>query len=243
MSNRLWGGLDIVGGVLEMVGAGVLCIAPEPTGVTKAGCIAFGLHGADTARRGMRQAWTGRATATLTQQGAAKLAETMRAPPDMANNIGLSLDIGVGFGLAGMLKAARVASITLGRFSLIPHEANVVGGRGGHTIQKHVGQTEAQLRARLVRENRLPIASTFSDLRTAEWAISETLRRGDSQVKAWLSSGRLKLRLEMSLGKPIGKVLPRNTGKIQEARSITVVLAHEEHKGMPYYILTSFTRP
>ncbi|MGO4766021.1 hypothetical protein AB4120_26100, partial [Cupriavidus sp. 2KB_3] len=67
MSNCIWGGWDIVGGVLEMV-------------------------------------WTGHDTATLTQQGAAKLAETMRAPPDMAGNIGLSLDIGVGFGLAGMLK-------------------------------------------------------------------------------------------------------------------------------------------
>ena len=29
-SNRLWGGLAIAGGVLEMAGAGVLCALPEP---------------------------------------------------------------------------------------------------------------------------------------------------------------------------------------------------------------------
>lgn len=31
LSNRLWGGLQVVGGVLEMVGAGALCVMPEPT--------------------------------------------------------------------------------------------------------------------------------------------------------------------------------------------------------------------
>ena len=31
LSNRLWGGLQVVGGVLEMVGASALCVMPEPT--------------------------------------------------------------------------------------------------------------------------------------------------------------------------------------------------------------------
>ncbi|MEX3809705.1 RNase A-like domain-containing protein [Paraburkholderia sp. BR13439] len=30
LSNRLWGGLQVVGGVLEMVGAAALCVLPEP---------------------------------------------------------------------------------------------------------------------------------------------------------------------------------------------------------------------
>ena len=47
LSNRLWGGLQGVGGVLEMPGAGVWCVVPEPT----------------------------------------------MASPDLANRIGLSLDI------------------------------------------------------------------------------------------------------------------------------------------------------
>jgi len=35
--NWIWGGLQIVGGVLEMVGAGALCVLPEPTMASKAG--------------------------------------------------------------------------------------------------------------------------------------------------------------------------------------------------------------
>ncbi|CAG2156759.1 hypothetical protein LMG19282_05302 [Cupriavidus campinensis] len=240
MSNRLWGGLDIVGGVLEMVGAGVLCIAPEPTGVTKAGCIAFGMHGADTAWRGMRQAWTGHDTATLTQQGAAKLAETMRAPPDMAGNIGLSLDIGVGFGLAGMLKAARVASITAGRFHLMEFEAKSLKGPGGHTIMKHVAQTEAQLRARLVREPDRRSASTFFNLPTAEAAISEMLSAYHARILGWSSTNKQILTLEKRFARPVGKVLSRQTGKVNEGRNVTVVLKNEEYNGMPFFILTAY---
>jgi hypothetical protein len=241
MSNRLWGGLDIVGGVLEMVGAGVLCAIPEPTGLTKAGCVVFGVHGADTIWRGARQAWTGHDTATLTQQGATKLAETMRAPPDMAGNIGLSLDIGVGFGLAGMLKAARVASITTGRIYLVQHEAKTAGGSGGHTIRKHVGKTDAQLRERLVREPGLDRASTFTNLRAAEEAISDVMRAQSKQIAAWASGSASTLRLKGILGKPVGRVLLRSTGKSHDARTVTVVLKRGQHNDMPFYILTAYT--
>src|SRR5579863_3581999 len=95
LTNRLWGGLAVVGGVLEMAGAAALCVAPEPTGLTKLGCVTFGVHGADTAAAGLRQMWTAHDTATLTHQGASKLADVMKADPQMANNIGLSLDIAV----------------------------------------------------------------------------------------------------------------------------------------------------
>jgi len=240
MSNRLWGGLDVVGGVLEMVGAGVLCIAPEPTGLTKAGCVVFGMHGADTAWRGMRQVWTGRDTATLTQQGAAKLAETMRAPPDMANNIGLSLDIGVGFGIAGMVKAARVASITTGRIYLIQHEAKSLKGPGGHTLLKHVGKTEAQLRERLVRESNRQSVSTFTDLSTAEIVISDMFSANRARIMSWSSTSRRILRLEKRFPHPVGKIINRQSGKLTDARTVTVVLENKEYNKMPYYILTAY---
>jgi hypothetical protein len=42
MTNRVFGGLKLVGGVLELVGAGALCVLPEPTMASKAGCFVFG---------------------------------------------------------------------------------------------------------------------------------------------------------------------------------------------------------
>ncbi|MGF6369206.1 hypothetical protein OKW40_001956 [Paraburkholderia sp. RAU6.4a] len=118
LSNRLWGGLQVVGGVLEMAGAAALCVLPEPTMASKAGCVVFGAHGSDTAAAGLRQVWTGRDTATLTQQGTAKLAEAMRVSPDMADQIGLSIDMAVPFGFAGSIKAARAASVKMGAGSI-----------------------------------------------------------------------------------------------------------------------------
>jgi hypothetical protein len=187
LSNRLWGGLQVVGGVLEMVGADALCALPEPTMASKAGCIVFGVHGSDTAAAGLRQVWTGQDTATLTQRGTSKLAETMKASPDMANNIGLSLDIAVSAGVAGSLKAVRASEITMGRINLMDHEAKAGSLIGGHTIAKHVGRTEAQLRARLAAESRIDVASSFADIRVAETSISKVMQLNSSRVKAWVA--------------------------------------------------------
>lgn len=54
-SNRLWGGLGIVGGVVESFGAGVLCVVPEPTMLSKAGCVVVGAHSLDTIRTSLNR--------------------------------------------------------------------------------------------------------------------------------------------------------------------------------------------
>ena len=38
-SNRLWGGVGVVGGLLEMGLAGGMCLLPEPTTLSKVGCV------------------------------------------------------------------------------------------------------------------------------------------------------------------------------------------------------------
>ncbi|PXW16839.1 RNase A-like domain-containing protein [Paraburkholderia caballeronis] len=239
LSNRLWGGLQVVGGVLEMVGAGALCVLPEPTMVSKAGCIVFGVHGSDTAAAGLRQVWTAQDTATLTQQGAAKLAEAMRASPDLANSIGLSLDIAVPFGFAGSINAARATRVAMGRVSLEMHEAKAGGRVGGHTLRKHVGRTEAQLRERLRLEPTRRVVSSFTDIEQAEWAISETMRANTLRIKAWASSPTDNLVLNKDVGRKIGHAIIRESGRLVNSSRVVVVLKYETHNGMPYYILTA----
>ncbi|QCP52377.1 hypothetical protein FAZ95_24675 [Trinickia violacea] len=241
LSNRLWGGLQIVGGVLEMVGAGALCVLPEPTMASKAGCVVFGVHGSDTAATGIRQVWTGQDTATLTQQGTSKLAETLRASPDMAGNIGLSVDIGVSFGVAGALKAVRASSVTLGRINLVRHEA-IRGSRiGGHTLEKHVGQTEAQLRARLIAEPDRKAVSTFLNLEMAERAISKVMQSNAMKIKAWSqSSPSYPLVLVQNVGENVGYGVIRKTGEFIPMNKVRVILKCQKYNGMDYYILTSY---
>ena len=111
------GGLRVVGGTLELIGAGALCLAPEPTVASKAGCVVFGLHGSDTLVAGARQAWTGIDTADLTQSGASKLARTLGADAAAADRIGLAVDIGVPLATSAVLGAARLAAVRGGRAS------------------------------------------------------------------------------------------------------------------------------
>ncbi|NML30450.1 RNase A-like domain-containing protein [Paraburkholderia antibiotica] len=243
LTNRLWGGLQIVGGVLEMVGAAALCVLPEPTMASKAGCIVFGVHGSDAAAAGVRQVWTGYDTITLTQQGTAKLAQTMKASPDMANSIGLSIDLAVPFGFAGSVRAARAARITMGRVSLEMHEAKAVQPRlGGHTLLKHVGKDEAWLRDRLRREPERHVVSSFTDVQQAERAISETLQANAARIRDWTRSPNRRVTLTVTkvVSGNIGHGVTRATGKLTAMNKVFVSLKYETYNGMPYYILTAF---
>jgi len=242
-SNRLWGGLQLVGGLLEMVGAGALCVMPEPTMASKAGCIAFGTHGVDTAAAGLRQMWTAQDTATLTQQGTTKLAEVMKTSPDLANNIGLSLDLAVPFGFAGSIKAARVSRITVGRINLQMHEATALSPRlGGHTLLKHVGKDEAWLRDRLKREPRRKVVSSFTSLEQAERAISETVNANAAKIRAWahFPTRNATLTVTKIVSGDIGYGVARQTGELTRMQKVLVTLKYETYNGMPYYILTAY---
>jgi hypothetical protein len=244
-TNRLWGGLRVVGGTLELVGAGALCLAPEPTMTSKVGCVVFGLHGSDTLVAGARQAWTGHDTADLTQSGASKLARTLGAEPGTADRIGLAVDIGVPLAMSAWLGAARLAAVRGGRISLIEHEAQPGSRFGGHTIAKHVGQTETQLRSRLAAEPRVPAASTFANLRVAETAISKVLRMESATVKAWAQAANPAnaLKLTRDVGVPVGTGVVRATGQLSNMTKIRIVLLYKPYNGMPYYVLTAFPIP
>ncbi|KAB0635780.1 RNase A-like domain-containing protein [Burkholderia latens] len=243
LSNRLWGGLQVVGGVLEMTGAAALCIAPEPTGLTKLGCVTFGVHGADTAAAGLNQIWTGRQTSALLQQGVSKLVDTAKAPPELADHVGVSLDLAVPLGLAGTIKAIRASSITAGRIDLIRHEATAANLRlGGHTIAKHVGKTEDQLKKRLMLEPHLRFASSFIDLQTAERAISEVMRAQALQIERWASSATRNstFRITGDVGRTVGYTLARGASTVSNSTKIMIVTKMTAYNEMPYFILTAF---
>ena len=184
---------------------------------SKSGCVLLTAHGADGSAAGARQAWTGRDTQSLTQQGSAALARFMGMDPGRAEQIGAFVDIVVPLGAAAGFGAARVAAIRSGRIHLTEHEA-VAGSRiGGHTLARHVGRTEAQLRARLAAEPQIPMASSFSSVRTAERAVSRVLRVHAGTVRSWAQTAgqgsRLSLTLDM--GTPAGHGVLRSSGRVQ----------------------------
>lgn len=224
LANRMWGGLRLAAGVAEMVGGAALCVVPEPTGVTKAGCVLLGAHGSDTAATGLRDVWTGQQTRTLTEQGLTELATKLGATPGSGRALGMSVELAVPAGFAGVLSAARASSILAGRIILSRHEAAVHGGLGGHTLARHVGKTKAYLEARLAANPYLREVSTFHSVQDAESAVNSVMRLRADQVEKWAASASLGTTLEFvgPASGNLGVVLVRGAADLVQGRVIKV---------------------
>jgi hypothetical protein len=241
-SNRLWGGLKLLGGSLEMVGAAALLLAPEPTLASKAGGVALAAHGSDTLSAGLWQVWTGQEQRSLTERGATELALRLGADPATAGNVGTAVDIAVPLAVAAGVGAARLISIRFGRISLAEHEASVGSRVGGHTIAKHVGKTDAELRARLVAEPRRQLVASFDSLPVAERVLYRGLRANRSAIETWARGARPRETREFFFNAEdaVGTVLVRATNQLQRSSKVRIVLKLQDYNGKLYYILTAF---
>lgn len=238
LSNRLWGGLGVVGSVAEIFGAGVLCIVPEPTMITKAGCVVVGAHSLDTLNASLKQVWTGCKTETATAQLAEIAAGELGADSATAYKIGVTVDLAVPFIFASAAGAARLASVYSGRISLMEHE----GGALGHTIARHVGKTPEQLIARL-SEPRAPRAvSSFKNLKQAERVISDVLSLKSRQIEYALkySNARTTLVYEHKFNFSIGIYIERGASEVKKAYGVRIVIRPTTYNGKQYYLVTAF---
>lgn len=145
LSNRVWGSLDFVLGVAEMAGAATLCAVPEPTGLTKVGCVAVGAHSMDAVKTAADRVITGLNTRSATHRAAEALAKEFGADENTAYKIGLAVNVAVPLGFAAIMGAARVASVHSGNINLSKHEAVSGIQGGGHTIARHVGKSSEEL--------------------------------------------------------------------------------------------------
>jgi hypothetical protein len=112
--------------------------------------------------------------------------------------------------------------------------------RGGHTIARHVGRTDAQLAARLKRES-ISAASTYLDLETAERVVAAALAANDRDVRRWIDRrgprSNLAVRYRPRDGLPTGRLLRRGQRAPVEVFGAVVVL---RWRGDDYYVLTSY---
>lgn len=239
LSTRLWGAATLVGGALELVGAGALLLTPEPTALTKVAGGVLGAHGADTAAAGARQLFSGQPTTTLTADGAASLSSLLGADAKTAAMIGVAVDLAVPL-VAGAVGALRVLAVRSGRISLAAEEL-----AGGHTVARHVGRTEAQLRARLAAQPGIQAASTFHNLAEAERVVSEALRANKAAILAWsqqAAAGSSKT-LVHEAGRVVGFGVVRASGSVQTMSRVTVVLRRVQLQDRIHFVLTAYPKP
>ncbi|HAT23722.1 MAG: RNase A-like domain-containing protein [Pantoea sp.] len=241
LSNRLWGGLGVVSGVAEIFGAGVLCIVPEPTMITKAGCVVVGAHSLDTLNASLKQVWTGRKTETATAQLIEMAAGELAADPATAYKVAVAVDLAVPFIFASAAGAARVGTVYSGRIRLMDHE----GGTLGHTIARHVGQTDEQMIARLVAPRAPSRASTFYNIKHAELLISEALSVKSHQIESalkYMQPGS-RLGLDHRFHIPVGRYIDKGTTVVKKAYALRIIIEAMQFGDKTYYLVTAYPVP
>jgi hypothetical protein len=111
--------------------------------------------------------------------------------------------------------------------------------RGGHTLKKHVGTTDEQLRQRLRRE-RISAASTWTDRETAEATVAEAFQAEQRRIDGWMKRGypRANLALHYDAGRPIGRSLQRGQEQPVDCTRAVIVLRADGPDS--FYVLTTY---
>jgi hypothetical protein len=115
--------------------------------------------------------------------------------------------------------------------------------RGGHTLARHVGRSDFELRDRLRREPHISAASSYVDRAAAELMVGLALERERGRLESWErrrgSRPNLVLHVDAPRGPPIGRVLERGASTAVPATSALVVLRWDTQDG-DFFVLTSY---
>jgi hypothetical protein len=111
---------------------------------------------------------------------------------------------------------------------------------GGHLLARHVGQTEAQLAARLSAQPNISAASSFATRAQAEAAVSAAFDANAARVAAWTSSGASG-RLTLNAAFSGGTVMQRGAAAATQGTGVRVILQGNGSGG--YHVLTGFPTP
>ncbi len=107
-------------------------------------------------------------------------------------------------------------------------DLSVDESRGGHTLARHVGQTDAALRERLAREPGISAASTYTDRAIAETTVGRVLAEQAPRIQTWAerkgNRPNLALSYKGSAKQIIGRTLPRGRREAIPSTDAVVVL-------------------
>jgi len=121
------------------------------------------------------------------------------------------------------------------RYDLARDEA-----RGGHTLAKHVGRSEQELRERLERERNISAASTWTNREVAEETVAQALRAEHNKITRWEERGyrRPNLALHFDADRVIGKTMRHGDESSSPATQAVIVLKADGPNS--FYVLTSY---
>ena len=112
--------------------------------------------------------------------------------------------------------------------------------RGGHTLTKHVGRSDDELRQRLERERNISAASTWTDRAAAEETVGAALRQEHNRIENWERRGspRPNLALHFDAGRVIGRSIRHGDANSSPCTQAVVVLKADGPES--FYVLTTY---
>ena len=112
--------------------------------------------------------------------------------------------------------------------------------RGGHTLAKHVGRSDDELRQRLERERNISATSTWTDRGVAEETVSAALRQEHHRIESWERRGYPKsnLALHFNAGRVIGRSMRHGDATSSPCTNAVIVLKTDGPES--FYVLTSY---
>jgi len=121
------------------------------------------------------------------------------------------------------------------RYDLASDEA-----RGGHTLEKHVGRSDQELRERLDRERNISAASTWFNREIAEETVAQALRAEHDKIARWEERGyrRPNLALHFEASRMIGRSMRHGDESSSPATEAVIVLKADGPNS--FYVLTSY---
>ncbi len=155
---------------------------------------------------------------------------------------GIVLALGFLFSLLACTRppAADNAS-TAQPFSAARRDLSQDEAAGGHTLRKHVGRTDAELRERLDRERDISAASTWNDRASAEAAVGAAIADQNARISRWLereNHPNLVLDYDGNSTHPFGRTLRRGENQVQPCAHAVIVLKYDGPNS--YHVLTAY---
>ena len=141
-----------------------------------------------------------------------------------------------------LLAIAAVAGVSTSVEAAKRHDLARDEKRGGHTLSRHVGLSDADLRERLKRDGRISAASTYTDRLTAEEAVTSALLASKKRVDGWAMREGSRANLVVDWpgnGRVLGKSLRRGDKAPIPCTRALVILKWKTETEI-YYVLTSY---
>ena len=113
-----------------------------------------------------------------------------------------------------------------------------IEGRDGHTLRRHVGRSDEDIRARALRTHH--DVSCFDDEVTAQSSVDEAFAENQSCIGRWLAAGRGNLALHVHFDHTIGRIFRFDCLCWETSPNADVILERRPQMAQGYTVITAF---